>query len=105
MRLAYLNTLKELSQAYYGENSNEAVVLQTFLFNQSGYKTRIGRSRSNKLYMMIASPNTIYGKAYFKIKDDAFYPLDYKETGLYIFAHEYPGEEGLSLSIDKERAF
>lgn len=102
---AYLNTLKEISQAYYGENSNEAVVLQTFLFNQSGYKTRIGRSRSNKLYMMIASPNTIYGKAYFKIKDDAFYPLDYKETGLYIFAHEYPGEEGLSLSIDKEQLF
>lgn len=102
---AYLQTLKELSQKYYGENSNEAIVLQTFLFNQSGYKTRIGRSRSNRLYMMIASPNTIYGKAYFKIKDEVFYPLDYQETGLYVFAHEYPGEEEMSLQIDKEQLF
>lgn len=102
---AYLNTLKELSQQYYGENTNEAVVLQTFLFNQSGYKTRIGRSRTNRLYMMVASPNTIYEKPYFKIGNEVFYPLDYQETGLYVFTHEYPGEEELSLNIDKEQLF
>lgn len=102
---AYLNTLKELSQQYYGENTNEAVVLQTFLFNQSGYKTRIGRSRTNKLYMMVASPNTIYEKPYFKISDEVFYPLDYQETGLYVFTHEYPSEEELSLNIYKEQIF
>ena len=102
---AYLNLLKELSNKYYGENTKEAIVLRTFLFNQSGYKTRIGRSKTNRLYMMIASRNTIYGKPYFKIKEATFYPLDYKESGLFVFAHEFPGEEELSLSIDSEQLF
>lgn len=102
---AYLNTLKELSRQYYGAESNEAVVLQTFLFNQSGYKTRIGRSKSNRLYMMIASNNTIYGKRYFNIQNEMFYPLDSEENGLYIFAKDFPGETSMSLDIRKEQKF
>lgn len=102
---AYLNMIKNLSHEYYGENTNEAIVLQTFLFNQSGYKTRIGRSKTGKLYMMIASSNTIYEKPYFKISNEVFYPLDYEENGLYVFTHEYPSEEELNLNIEKEQLF
>lgn len=102
---AYLNILKALSQQYYGENTNEAVVMQAFLFNQSGYKTRIGRSKTNRLYMLVASPNTIYEKPYFKIKEEVFYPLDYQESGLYVFAHEYPEEKELNLSLEKVPIF
>lgn len=102
---AYLNTLKELSCQYYGAGSNESVVLQTFLFNQSGYKARIGRSRTNKLYLMVASPNTIYGKRFFKIANETFYPMDFNENGLFIFTKNYPGEESMNLGIEKEQKF
>lgn len=102
---AYLNMLKELCNQYYGTASNESVVMQTFLFNQSGYKTRIGRSNSNKLYIMVASPNTIYGKSYFKIDNEMFYPIDFSENGLYIFTQKYPGEKMMSLDINKEQNF
>ena len=54
---------------------------------------------------MIASDNTIYGKRYFNIQNEMFYPLDFEENGLFIFAKEFPGETSMSLNINKEQKF
>ena len=39
--------------------------MQAFLFNQSGYKARLGRSRTNRLYLLVASNHVIYKQKYF----------------------------------------
>lgn len=102
---AYLNVLERLTEEFLGKQSSEAVLLQAFLFNQSGYKVRLGRSKTNRLYVMVASLHQIYNMSYFNLKGDCFYPLNYKEDGLYIYDNAYPKEQQMSLIVGKEQLF
>lgn len=102
---AYLNMLQQLSESFLGKGTPEAVLMQAFLFNQSGYKARLGRSRTNRLYLLVASNHVIYKQKYFQIKDELFYPLQYEENGLFIYTAQYPGEQTMSLVVGKEQKF
>lgn len=102
---AYLNVLERLAEEILGKQTSEAVLLQTFLFNQSGYKVRLGRSETNRLYMMVASRHQIYRMKCFIIEGDCFYPLHCKESGLYIYESAYPKEQQMSLDVGKEQLF
>ena len=102
---AYLNILECLADDFLGKQTLEAVLLQAFLFNQSGYKVRLGRSATNRLYLMVASRHRIYDMSYFTVKGDTFYPLHYKEDGLYIYDNTYPKEQQLSLEVGREQLF
>lgn len=102
---AYLNILECLADDFLGKQTPEAVLLQAFLFNQSGYKVRLGRSATNRLYLMVASRHRIYDMSYFTVKGDTFYPLHYKEDGLYIYDNTYPKEQQLSLEVGREQLF
>lgn len=102
---AYLNVLERLADDFLGKQTPEAVLLQAFLFNQSGYKVRLGRSETNRLYLMVASRHQIYNMSYFNLKGDSFYPLHYKEDGLYIYDNPYPKEQQMSLEVRREQLF
>lgn len=73
---AYLQMLQQLSYRFLGENTNEATLLTAFLYTQSGYKMRLARSQSNKLYLLVASQHVLYGVPYYKIGTDNFFPLN-----------------------------
>ena len=64
---AYLNMLGCLSERCCGGKSNKSVLLQSYLFSQSGYKIRLARS-SDKLYLLFASKHTIYNLSYYEIE-------------------------------------
>jgi len=102
---AYLMLLQQLSSSFSGANSNEAVLLAAFLYSQSGYKMRLARSETNRLYFMIASRHIIYKMSYYNIDEEYFYPLNCSETRLFICNLAFPKEQSLSLSIGKEQYF
>ena len=102
---AYLQMLGELAVTFYGGKTNEATLFQAFLYNQSGYKMRIARSATNKLYLLVASRHGIYKMSYFLIEGEKFYPLECKEERLFICNKVYPQEQSLSLEIGKEQKF
>lgn len=99
---AYLNMLGCLSERCCGGKSNKSVLLQSYLFSQSGYKIRLARS-SDKLYLLFASKHTIYNLSYYEIEGEVYYPLDCDESSLHICQASYPQEESLSLIINKEQ--
>lgn len=100
---AYLCVLERLAEAFCGKGTPEAVLLQAFLFNQSGYKVRLGRSQNNRLYLLVASRHLVYGMNFFEMNGEQFYPLHYKEKGLYIYNCAFPKEQQLSLEINNEQ--
>lgn len=102
---AYLYTLEQLTAAFLGKGTSEAALLQAFLFHQSGYKVRLGRSQTSRLYLLVASRHTIYEMSHFKINGEKFYPLHYQEDGLYIYDNAFPREQQLSLEVGKEQLF
>lgn len=71
---AYLNLLSTFAKAVYGE-SNEATLLTSFIYCQSGYNMRLGR-KDNRIYLLYASKHGIYDIAYFKINDTNYYPFE-----------------------------
>ena len=103
---AYLEMLQQLAGSFFGKDSNEAALLTAFLYSQSGYKMRLARSETNRLYLLVASRHLIYSMGYFNLGDDNLYPLNCKEYyGLYICNITFPGEQDLSLDIGKEQRF
>ena len=101
---AYLLMLQELSQSYFGGNTNEAVLLTAYLFCQSGYEMRLAEAKG-KLYLLFGSRHIIYELPYWEIGGKAFYPLDCDETSLNICQADFPNEQPLSLLITKEQLF
>lgn len=99
---AYLQMLQELGTQFCGADTNEATLLTAYLYCQSGYKMRLGRGDSGRLYLMVASRHSIYGLPYFQIAGEDYYPLDCNEKGLYICEASFPKEQPLSLWITQE---
>lgn len=99
---AYLQMLQELGAQFCGADTNEATLLTAYLYCQSGYKMRLGRGKSGRLYLMVASRHSIYGIPYFQIAGEDYYPLGYSEDGLYICEASFPKEQPLSLWIAQE---
>lgn len=95
---AYLRLLDDVSAAIAGKNTNEAAVLMSWLYCQSGYKMRMAASPS-RLYMLYASDHLIYNAPYYRLGDDVFYPFNCDERGLNISSAQFPQEKPLSLII------
>ena len=95
---AYLQMLEKMSQACMGK-TNEAVLLMSYVYCQSGYKMRMGTA-NNKLYVLYSSKNVIYGKAFFRVGGDCFYVYGGDGTSrLDICQASFPKEQDLSLWI------
>ena len=100
---AYLNLLSSLSKAVYG-NANEATMLTSYIYAQSGYKTRLGR-KGQHIYLLFASEHVIYDVPYFKIDGMEFYPFDCDKNELEICDAAFPQEKPLSLYIPQNQQF
>ena len=100
---AYLNLLSSFSKAIYGK-SNEATMLTSYIYAQSGYKMRLGRNEQN-IYLLYASEHGIYDIAYFDIDGLKFYPFECNKDQLEICDASLPKEKPLSLYIPQSQQF
>lgn len=103
---AYLMMLGMMSETVCGNGTNEATMMQAFIFCQSGYKIRLGLTKEKDLRLLFKSDHQIYGMAGFEMEDGIFYllkPID--EDGLSVCDVSYPEEKPLSLWITQEQLF
>ncbi len=93
----YIRFTDAVSYAFF-KRHNEAKLLQMFILVQSGYKVRIARYLE-QLYLFMPSTDRICEQTYVKIDGIPYYCLDkYAQMqSLYVFAHEFPGEQTFSL--------
>ncbi len=98
---AYLKMLQQVSDELCKGNHNATILLQSYLFCQSGYKMRLARSK-NRLYMLFASEHTIYNWGYYHVDSEIYYPLDCTEEQLSICQASFPQERSLSLLINQQ---
>ena len=97
----YLQLLQSVGDACMGKGTNEATLLTAYIYCQSGYKMRLGRSAS-QLVLLYGSRHVIYNKSYFTFNGDMFYALNSPEKQLMICTLPYPAEQGLSLLLTQE---
>lgn len=103
---AYLLMLGSMSDAICGKGTNEATMLQAFVFCQSGYKIRLGFTKERDLRLLFKSKHQIFDLSGFKMQDGLFYllqPID--GDGLNVCDVSYPEEMPLSLWISQEQIF
>lgn len=96
---AYYQMLYTLTQQFYGEGTNEAVLAQAFLYSQSGYKMRLAHDESH-LYMLAATRHFIFNKLFYSMDGDWYFMLEGKQSSsLGICQASFPKESSLSLQI------
>lgn len=91
---AYYQMTKKLAEKIYGAK-NEAVLLQAFIFAQSGYAMRLAMSKeSGRLCMLVGSQYKLYDFGYYYIDGLCYYPLMDVSESLSVctgaFEHESP---------------
>ena len=96
---AYLQMLETMAKACLGKN-NEAVMLMSYIYCQSGYKMRFA-SGDNTLYMLFSSKYTIYGKEYFVLDGENFYGYGESISRVNVCDVSFPKESSLSLWISE----
>ena len=103
---AYLMMLGMMSEAICGKGTNEAAMLQAFVYCQSGYKVRLGFTEERDLRLLVKSDHIIFDLEGFEMEDGIFYLLQpIEEDGLNICDISYPDERPLSLWITQEQKF
>lgn len=103
---AYLMMLGAMSETICGKETNEAVMMQAFVFCQSGYKIRLGFTKEKDLRLLVKSEHIIFDLTGFKMDDGIFYLLQpIEDDGLNICDISYPEEKPLSLWITQEQKF
>ena len=103
---AYLMMLGRMSEEACGKGTSEAVMLQGFVFCQSGYKIRFGLTRNNELRLLFKSDHRVFDLEGFDMEDGMFYSLlPINCDGLQICDISYPDEKPLSLWISNEQIF
>lgn len=101
---AYLLMLKNMAEQYYGNGSNESVLLMAYIYMQSGYKMRLAND-GKRLYMLYASEHYIYNQGFFYIDGDSYYAIEDIPQQAKICRASFPKERPLSLVIDKVPLF
>ena len=99
---AYLTMLQQLSEKIYGK-SNEAVLLQAFIYANSGYQMRLAASEQGILHLLVGSDFVLYDRGYFDLDGQMFFPLENIESGLSICNGGFEKEQPLSLFIPQEQ--
>ena len=102
---AYLEMLKCMSEKVFGKGTNSSTLLMAYVYCQSGYKMRLAREGTGKLYMMYASDHIIYNKNYYTIDGVMFYPYGGSPNRVYICDISFPQEKAMSLYIFNEQKF
>lgn len=102
---AYLNLIHKVSQSLCS-NSNNVILLTTYLLEQSGYDIKIGR-RNDKLHLLFSSEYEIYGRHYFVIDNIKYYLYEEHDImqEMEICVTPRISLNSVSMAIDKEQMF
>ena len=97
---AYLKLTEQTASRYFGEGTNEAVVLQMYILVQSGYQMRIAMV-DNNLTLLIGSKEKIYRYKYLVIDNIQYYIIDRKveNKSMLLFNRAFPQEKSFSLAM------
>lgn len=98
---AYLMMLESFAESYCGAGTNEAKLLMSFIYSQSGYKIRLGQY-NGRLEMLYASQHNVYGVPYFECDGDKFFAMSKISGAIKINAAKYPKEQSLSLWVNND---
>ncbi len=106
---AYYLMLQKLVDGFYGKDSNEASLVLSYLYSQSGYKMRMVHDET-RLMMLAACNHTIYGKDYtlaeYPNTNIRYYQLDGRRLSIvYVCNAKWPKESSMSLRLTAEQEF
>ncbi|MBO6025691.1 MAG: transglutaminase domain-containing protein [Bacteroidales bacterium] len=100
---AYFCLIRDLSETFLGKETNEAVLFETYLMAQSGYKLRIGR-KDNNLILMLPFDNVVYETVSITLDGVKYYVIDNGKTGgYYVFNRSFMDNERI-LSLRMKQA-
>lgn len=103
---AYLKMLEAMSENICGKETNESVMMQAFVFCQSGYKIRLGLTKDKKLMLLFKSEYLIFDLTGVKMEEGIFYLLKpLEDEGMNVCDISYPEDKPLSLSLTQEQLF
>ena len=97
---AYLQLLQQTASTLCRKGSNEAELVTAYLYSQSGYQMRLG-AQNGRLLMLFSSRHQIYDMAYWTIDNEMYYPLANVQGRLNVSNASFPGEQPLSLQVNK----
>lgn len=96
---AYLLLLHGFSHSFF-DTDNEATLLTAYLFSQSGYQMRLGRSEG-KLFLLVATDYQIYNQPFYTLDGQRYWALGQTSSSLRAVSHDFPGGRPLSLAIEE----
>lgn len=98
---AYIELIHEMSEEYFGKDTNEATFFTAYIYCQSGYMMRFGKL-DGKLYLLFASKHFIYDRLYYRIDGNDYFVLGNKNVStIEICNNKFMKEAGLSLFVPK----
>ncbi len=97
----YLMMLQCLSDAFLGKGTNEATLLTSYLYCQSGYEMRLAM-KGDKLFMFYGSKHIVYDLPYVVLDGERYYPFNGHEQSYSICGAKFPNEKPLSLVVGEE---
>lgn len=101
---AYLQMLKSLADSIQGVETNEATILLSYLYMQSGYRMRLG-SDGVRLYMLYATDHMVYDKVSYEVDGIRYYGIETLPAQLLICKATFPKEQNMSLLITTNQRF
>ena len=99
---AYYKMLQTLSEDACGKGTNEAVFLQGYIFNQSGYQMRFAKeAETNKLHLLTRINGMPYNCGYTSVEGRIFFIMDgSKAKNLEICEASAPKAQEMSLAMN-----
>lgn len=97
---AYVKLAEKMANKYFGQDTNESVVLQMYILVQSGYQMRIART-DNRLTLLMGSNEKIYRYKYFEMDGIQYYIIDrsLQDKSMLVYDRAFPQEKSLSLAM------
>lgn len=96
---AYIEMLYEMAQEYFGKGTNEAMFFTGYMYCQSGYMMRLGKT-DDKLYLLFASKHFIYDHLFYHMDGNDFFLLGNEQIyNLQICDSKYMKEGAMSLFV------
>lgn len=97
---AYYCMLRDLGEAFFGKNTNEAILMTMYLLQQSGFQVRLA-TIDEKLHILIGTLHFMYDRNYYKFNGVNYFLV----TGngydhMKICNVPYTGESAMSLMIN-----
>lgn len=97
---AYVKLTEKMADKYFGQGTDESIVLQMYILVQSGYQMRIAMA-DNRLTLLMGSNEKIYGYKYCEMEGVKYYIIDrsLEDKSMLIFDRAFPQEKSLSLAL------